>query len=78
MRNRARFRLAQPRLTVAEYHGKLADPEFRRKRASNASKAAHGLDARIAAIVRRAGDLTPEQIETLRGLLAAPADGPKT
>lgn len=49
--------------------GKLADPEFRRERASKAARAAHTIDAHIRAIVRSAPGLTAEQAEKLRALL---------
>lgn len=55
------------------FRGKLADPEWRRERARKAGAASNSIDAHIAAIVRRAGKLTPEQAERLRALLPAPA-----
>lgn len=48
------------------------DPEYRRERARKAGKAGHTIDAHIAAVVRRAGELTPEQIDVLRSILPAP------
>ena len=57
------------------YEGKLRDPEWRRERARKAGLAGSSLDSYISAVVRRAGKLTPEQIERLRALLPAPASG---
>lgn len=54
--------------------GKLVDPEVRRQRAAEASRATHSVDTLIRALVRRAPQLTDEQIETLRPILAN-ADG---
>ncbi len=55
--------------------GSSSDPEFRRARARLAVAASNSLDSRIRSIVRRAGELTPEQIETLRSLLPEPTGG---
>ncbi len=55
------------------YEKKLSDPVFRQERARKAGIASQTIDAHIAAIVRRAGKLTPEQAERLRSLLPAPA-----
>lgn len=49
--------------------GKLADPEFRRARASKAARAAHSVDAHIRAIINAAPALTAEQAAKLRALL---------
>ena len=54
---------------MPEYVGKLASPEWRRERARKAAAASNSVDSRIDSIVRRAGKLTPEQIERLRALL---------
>jgi len=54
---------------------KLADPAWRHERARKAAAARHSLDARIAALVRSAPKLTPEQAARLRTLLPAPAGG---
>jgi hypothetical protein len=56
-------------MTTREYVGKMADPEFRKKRAEKAAAARHSLDTYIAAIVDRAPELTPEQVARLRPLL---------
>lgn len=55
-----------------QFRGKLADPEWRRERARRAGVARQSLDAHIAAVVRRAPALTPEQIARLRAVLADP------
>jgi hypothetical protein len=49
--------------------GKAADPEFRHRRAVKAAEAATTLDSYIDRVVRRAGQLTPEQMDRLRALL---------
>jgi hypothetical protein len=64
---------------VAEYHtrsGKLADPAFRAERARKASRAAHSLPVHVRAIVRNAGELTPEDAELLRSALEVAAPAP--
>jgi len=57
------------------YEGKLADPEWRKERARKAGKVSASLDTYIGAVVRRAGKLTPEQVERLRAILPEPASG---
>lgn len=49
--------------------GDVNDPEFRRRRAAKAGRAGHTPRALIDAIVRRAGQLTDEDIARLRALL---------
>lgn len=46
---------------MPEYHGKLADPEFRRARASKGGKARSSLDSYVRQVVDRAPELTEEQ-----------------
>jgi hypothetical protein len=57
-----------------EVTGKLADPEFRRERASKAARASHSLGAHVRAIVAKADDLTAEHRRELALMLA---EGPK-
>jgi hypothetical protein len=49
--------------------GKLADPVFQRQRAG------HSADALIRTLVRRAPELTDEQIQALRPILASTDGG---
>jgi hypothetical protein len=49
--------------------GKLADPKFRRDRASKAGRASQSLDSYIGRIVDRAPELTPAQRDKLATLL---------
>lgn len=53
--------------------GSITDPEFRKRRARLAGKAAHGVDSLIKQVVQRAPELRPEHVEQLRALLP-PAD----
>lgn len=55
------------------YSGKLADPEFRRERARNASLARNTVDAHIRALVEAAPPLTTEQKARLAALLSLDA-----
>jgi hypothetical protein len=55
--------------------GKLADPQFRRARASKAARASHSVDAHIRALVDAWPPLTPQQRETLR-LILHPGEAP--
>jgi hypothetical protein len=69
-----------------ESKGNLADPEFRRARASKAGRASHSPDAEITRTLKRLARLTPEQIAAsvnppspelfaqLRALLPEPAE----
>lgn len=43
-------------------------------RAANAARRRKGTDSHIAALIARAGDLTPEQFDRLRALLPDPGD----
>jgi hypothetical protein len=45
--------------------GKLADPEFRRERASNAARASHSLAAHVRAVVAGAAELSDDEREQL-------------
>jgi hypothetical protein len=58
---------------VTTWTGKLADPAFRRARATKAARASHSLGAHVRAIVARAPELTDEQRDQLMPLL----DGPR-
>jgi hypothetical protein len=62
--------------TPAAVTGSPSDPEFRRRRAAQGAAARHSLDAYINSIVRRAPELTPAQLDKLRGLLP-PAGEPQ-
>lgn len=75
---------------MPENNGKLADPEFRKARASKAAKASHTPEAEVARTLKRLARLTPEQVAAsaagpsaellaqIRALLPAPADGEVT
>lgn len=56
------------------YNGKLADPEWRRERARKAGLVAHNLDRYVERVVARAPELTPEQLDRLRGLFRSVTD----
>lgn len=58
------------------YTGKLADPDFRRERARNASLARNTVDAHIRALVDAAPPLTAEQRDQLALLLRPTTGGP--
>lgn len=45
-------------------------PEWRRERARKGAAARHSLDTYVNAIVKRAPELTPEQVAKLRPILA--------
>lgn len=51
------------------YAGRLADPEFRHRRAVTAALARTSVDAHIRALVERAPSLTPEQRDRIALLL---------
>lgn len=55
--------------------GKLADPEFRKRRAQAAAAARHSLDVYVRAVVRDAPKLTDEQVSELRAAIAATRNG---
>lgn len=56
-----------------QFNGRLADPEFRFQRASRAGQAARTAGA-VTRILRVMGELSPEQIETIRAALPAPTE----
>jgi hypothetical protein len=49
----------------------LLDDEWRHQRAINAARARESTERYVAKLVERAPELTPEQIERLRALLAS-------
>jgi hypothetical protein len=51
-----------------------ANPVRRHEAARQAANARHSLDTYISSIVRRAGELTPEQVNRLRALLPPAGD----
>jgi hypothetical protein len=51
---------------VADFRGKLADPQFRSKRASGAATASHSIGAHVRAVVRGKDLLTSEQRAEIR------------
>ena len=55
--------------TASPFAGKLADPEFRRLRATKAAQARTTLEAHIRAVVSRAPEMTNEQRDRLALLL---------
>ncbi len=56
-------------MAARPFNGRLADPEFRHRRAVAAATARTTLEAHIRAVVDRAPELSPEQCDQLARLL---------
>jgi hypothetical protein len=62
------------KVATSTYVGKLADPEFRKRRARNAARARTKLSHHVKQVIDRAPALPDDVVEELRQLLPASPD----